>query len=849
MSAIACRTDRQLVVIEYRTTADIDRAVALHIAQMTSLTSHARSLWLGQSPQPDLELDLALQRSDAQSNARSSARSNAATDGGGIVIPPNNPESDSWQKGDINSDRVTRESSGPDRVNAQPQHAAFNQLGTEHSAIVFDARAGFDCNAFAAITGTLVAGGQLILIVPPLAEWPSAPDTERTRVTVWTPAQTELAADDRQNTPRYSRYLQRLSDALSTLSIATEGSLTGLRCLHTQQVSAAPTISTEKIDEPTAPDTKPIDPNSTHPKPIKHSATRPTVTAPNGTRNHPQLQGDETQTNNEQEALINSLLHHVQHAAHQTFLITGDRGRGKSSALGIMLGRHNPTPNSVILCGPNQASVSVLQHHYRRERMEPSAATNATAAETAADVPTTLAFLPPETVIDHLMQITTAPDDTTGVVHEPKPLIIIDEAARIPLPQLLLIIEHAPCSILSTTVAGYEGAGRGFALQLGNVLARRNIPYKKASLTQPRRWSAHDRLEQFVDALLLLDADIKRHPGLQTDPIDRAEVVAVDQTALIHNEPLLSDIYGLLLQAHYRTTPLDLRHILDGVNLAVWVLTIDEQLLGAALVATEGNITDIDLKQGILQRTRRPRGHVVPQLLAQYTGTAEALDLTVARVVRIAIHPECQRRGLGSFFLNKLHSEHQALGYDATCAMFSAAPDVVRFWEQNGFPVFHTGARPPSSHAYPSVSVMQATSRRAVIIKDLALQLHADKVRFYQSATAGHETPDSHYLDVPILKSYCQATRNFHDSQSAIARLTQRYLKQFTTDTRSPSRAQTLPAFSTQELKLMTLSAAPRQTITTLSKTLEFQSKKQCEQALRQCLSRLLTHYRDVVVC
>ena len=44
-------------------------------------------------------------------------------------------------------------------------------LGSETANIVFDAWSGFHPNAFAALAGTVRAGGLLVLLVPPLARW------------------------------------------------------------------------------------------------------------------------------------------------------------------------------------------------------------------------------------------------------------------------------------------------------------------------------------------------------------------------------------------------------------------------------------------------------------------------------------------------------------------------------------------------------------------------------------------------------------------------------------------------------------------------------------------------------
>ncbi|WP_376749536.1 tRNA(Met) cytidine acetyltransferase TmcA domain-containing protein, partial [Enterobacter chengduensis] len=62
-----------------------------------------------------------------------------------------------------------------------PSKALSGLLGREYLHAVFDARAGFDVSAFAALSGTLRAGSLLVLLVPPLAVWADRPDSDSVR--------------------------------------------------------------------------------------------------------------------------------------------------------------------------------------------------------------------------------------------------------------------------------------------------------------------------------------------------------------------------------------------------------------------------------------------------------------------------------------------------------------------------------------------------------------------------------------------------------------------------------------------------------------------------------------------
>ena len=57
-----------------------------------------------------------------------------------------------------------------DGVEVVNGNAVKKLLGQEREAVVFDAYSGFDPDAFGAISGTICAGGLLVLLCPPLSE-------------------------------------------------------------------------------------------------------------------------------------------------------------------------------------------------------------------------------------------------------------------------------------------------------------------------------------------------------------------------------------------------------------------------------------------------------------------------------------------------------------------------------------------------------------------------------------------------------------------------------------------------------------------------------------------------------
>ncbi|RTZ73351.1 MAG: hypothetical protein DSZ02_07310 [Gammaproteobacteria bacterium] len=404
-----------------------------------------------------------------------------------------------------------------------------------------------------------------------------------------------------------------------------------------------------------------------------------------GTPHSPARTG-ETGLTEDQERSKELIRHVAQGHTRRPLVITADRGRGKSTILGISAAwllqqRHC----RILVTAPRREATDILFQQARKAL--PVAPATGDGVQYGNSF---LTFMAPDALLRE------APEAD---------LLLVDEAAGIPLPLLEGLIRKYGRIVLTSTVHGYEGSGRGFLLRLGPLLDRIRPQWKGIRLEQPVRWAAGDPLEAFGFRTLLLDAE---PAPLEGETPEAGDCVArpLSREELLADESLLKQLFGLLVSAHYRTTPRDLRYLLDAPNLSLHGLFQREKLLGAVLVAREGNLSR-ELASAVRTSQRRPKGYLLPQLLATRCQFPEALEMRCERVVRIAIHPRLQNRGLGSHLLRYLVNRARRDGEALLGTSFGATPPLVHFWKAAGFEALRLGQRrEASSGAHAALMVL-----------------------------------------------------------------------------------------------------------------------------------------------
>ncbi len=345
-------------------------------------------------------------------------------------------------------------------------------------------------------------------------------------------------------------------------------------------------------------------------------------------------------------------------------LINAERGRGKSTCLGLLVKRLQTRCRMLVSANSKQTCAQLL-------RLVPDAE-----------------FIAP----DRLMQKRPEAD-----------LLVIDEAAMIPLPMLCQLLRIYPRLVMATTSGGYEGTGQGFMLRF--VAALDSNKLMRLSLDKPVRWCQGDQLEAWLNRTLMLKSD-------RLDPLSAMDPGACEMRLLKDpgdpdNFPLLRQVYALLNAAHYRTRPSDLRMMMENPDLLLVVACQLGVVVGAALLNIEGGLDD-NLCREIFLGRRRPRGHLLAQMLTAQAGLKNFAGYRGIRVQRIAVAETHRRRGLGTQLLEYAlrYGQENSMGYLG--ASFALDPETLCFWQQARFSLVHVSYAQGKSSGDQSIVVLRS---------------------------------------------------------------------------------------------------------------------------------------------
>ena len=359
-------------------------------------------------------------------------------------------------------------------------------------------------------------------------------------------------------------------------------------------------------------------------------------------------------------------------------LINAERGRGKSTCLGLLIKRLQTRYRILVSANSKQTCKQLLQ-------LAPDAE-----------------FVAP----DRLLQKRLEAD-----------LLIIDEAAMIPLPMLRQLNRLYPRLVMATTSGGYEGTGQGFMLRFITALDAQKL--MRLSLDKPVRWCQGDQLEAWLNRTLMLKSE-----GLDSPAAMQAgscEMQLLEDPGDPDNFSLLRQVYTLLNTAHYRTRPSDLRMMMENPDLLLVVACQHNVVVGAALLNIEGGLDD-NLCREIFLGRRRPRGHLLAQMLTAQAGLKNFAGYRGIRVQRIAVAETHRRRGLGTQLLEYALRYGRENSMDYLGASFALDPETLCFWRQAQFLLVHVSYAQGKSSGDQSIVVLRSISPEIAAEIDLLQQ-------------------------------------------------------------------------------------------------------------------------------
>lgn len=270
----------------------------------------------------------------------------------------------------------------------------------------------------------------------------------------------------------------------------------------------------------------------------------------------------------QQQQAVEQVHHVVTGHRKRPLLLTADRGRGKSSALGIASGQLMKTRKMrILLTAPTPAAVEPVFQHAQSQLDGVVWQQSKSKLESENAV---LEFVAPDDLLQRLPKCD---------------LLLIDEAAAIPLPMLKRMMEHYHRVVLSSTIHGYEGCGRGFTAKFLPWLQSQRPGMKHLHLNTPIRWLPDDPLESWLNDTFLLNAEL---PIPENVVLKNLALRLVDKSELLAHPARLRACFALLVNAHYQTSPNDLMQLLSDPNSQLWLAECNSEVLGCLLTVEEG---------------------------------------------------------------------------------------------------------------------------------------------------------------------------------------------------------------------------------------------------------------------
>ncbi len=411
----------------------------------------------------------------------------------------------------------------------------------------------------------------------------------------------------------------------------------------------------------------------------------------------------------EQSAILQQIEQWAQAKRSGIALISAERGRGKSTCLGLLVNRLQSRFGILVSANSRQGAAALLGQAPQAEFV--------------------------------------APDQLLRACPEAG-MLIIDEAAMIPLPMLQQLARLYPRLVMASTSGGYEGTGQGFMLRFVAALEAHNLMLYR--LERPVRWCQDDRLEAWLNRTLMLQPDMATTALPEASVVD-CEIGILREPGSAAAWPLLQQVYALLNSAHYRTRPSDLRMLMENPDLVVLVARQHASVLGVALLNIEGGF-DQALGEEIFFGRRRPQGHLLAQMLTAQAGLRGFAGYRGMRVQRIAVSAAYRRRGLGTRLIERAMQYGQENSLDYLGASFALDTETSSFWRRVQCRLVHISYASGKSSGSHSIAVLRPVGNKleseiSQLQQRIREQLPIWMTQFLQSMDAGQVIALLRYAD------------------------------------------------------------------------------------------------------
>ena len=138
-------------------------------------------------------------------------------------------------------------------------------------------------------------------------------------------------------------------------------------------------------------------------------------------------------------------------------------------------------------------------------------------------------------------------------------------------------------------------------------------------------------------------------------------------------------------------------------------------MIAVALLMNEGNSYGVDEAdvRAIKSSQRRLRNHFLPQSLLSHCGFEQAFDYNYLRIMRIAVHPQIQQRGIGLHFLAQIQQLAAEQGADFIGSSFGVNAELLSFWFKAGFTMVRIGFTKDKASGEHSALVIKGKNKNA----------------------------------------------------------------------------------------------------------------------------------------